>query len=607
MQESNWIETINEENKTGEISINIENYRNIRKKIKFKFIKGGITIIVGKNNVGKTNILDYIYERGERWNGFSDDAYKKNQKGNYLHKHLPLFFGNNKPIFFEKHEKILSLIREDNRPFFAPSNAIVIKELNIGYFYKLYYLDLKTFFGFLDSEFEGDETPKKIKIGGCRLKYAENYDEQTLGRKDGAKSLIWKENIVEKEDSWKIKYSGDSTESIDKLRDKETNSINYRAFNESMDKFHKIANIGSGHLKFQKIKTLMNSLNNNFESSPGEICIPILLIDELELLLHPPLVNTVSNLVKELKENNITTICSTHSPSLLSQFSYEDGVAFAVAKSEEDKRKKFLLGEITYFWDVVKEIKTDIEKVWKSYCNCLKSQINNDNEFYHNHWKSLLNEHTLRVFFAERVLFVEGISDYILFASGLLQKHIPELRKVEIIPIFAKSNYVFFKELSKKLCLDYWFLLDMDKHCINEEKFPEIMNWEEAENFSANENNLSKCSSEELHTNFWYRHRGELKKISEIKEEKIVHSKFSRITWFPKNMEDFLFPEGKKGGFWGKHHRKEARIVGNISLEDFIQERFENLKEELKEAIRWIEEKKRWDYLFFNNERKKLT
>jgi len=64
MQELNWIEKINEENKTGKISISIKDYKNIRKKLEFKFVRGGITIIIGKNNVGKTNILNYIYERG---------------------------------------------------------------------------------------------------------------------------------------------------------------------------------------------------------------------------------------------------------------------------------------------------------------------------------------------------------------------------------------------------------------------------------------------------------------------------------------------------------------------------------------------------------------
>lgn len=41
------------------ISINIKNFRNL-KDLKFEFFEGKVNIILGKNNVGKSNLLDYI-------------------------------------------------------------------------------------------------------------------------------------------------------------------------------------------------------------------------------------------------------------------------------------------------------------------------------------------------------------------------------------------------------------------------------------------------------------------------------------------------------------------------------------------------------------------
>jgi len=595
-QSSQWIEKTNSENEKGEVFINIENYRNIIKKIKFKFIRSGITIIIGKNNVGKTNILDYIYDCPEKWNGFDDNNFKK------PYKYLPLFFGNNKPILFEKNEKILSDIRANSSSWpvgFWNNERVSTKELKFKYFYKIFYLDLKTFFNFLYNDFETNEMPKKIKIGGCSLKFLENYDENNLRKKVGLNSLTWGEKIKRPEEKWNIRYPK-ATKGINRLsKDNATNETIYKGVNESIDeeKNLPISTTGSGYLKFKKIETLINSLIENYIESPSdEIYREILLIDEPELLLHPPLITSVSNFLKRLKEKNLTIILSTHSPALLSQFAYDDNVNFAVVKSGKDK-KEFLLEEIVYFWDIVEEARESIEETWKNYCDCLKSwtEVKGD-KFYLDHWKSLLNEHTLKVFFSEEILFVEGISDYILFTSELLKKEVPKLRKIQVIPIFGKSNYIFFYELTKRLHLKCWFLLDMDKHDIDKKIIQKDLYEEQTltSSYPENENKSGNCTREKLHTQFFLQHKGNLKNFAEIKDDEIFHSKESRISWFPENMENFLLKEKDDASLWGKHHwkRKETRILGNISLDSFVEERFEKLKESLGEIIKWIEKQR---------------
>ena len=53
-------------NKEGKkIYLSIEEFCNL-KKLKLELVRDGLTIIVGKNNVGKTNLLNYIYEENKK-------------------------------------------------------------------------------------------------------------------------------------------------------------------------------------------------------------------------------------------------------------------------------------------------------------------------------------------------------------------------------------------------------------------------------------------------------------------------------------------------------------------------------------------------------------
>jgi hypothetical protein len=222
-----------------------------------------------------------------------------------------------------------------------------------------------------------------------------------------------------------------------------------------------------------------------------------------------------------------------------------------------------------YFYDWVQEA-NNREKIiskWMSYCQCFRKKIKKGiteeiNSLYYNQWKTILNTHTLKAFFSKKVLFVEGPSDYVLLTSEIIEKKLEELEKrkeikldseekeenivekfktIEIIPIFGKSNYVFFSQIATSLGLRHWFLLDMDKNRIDENRFPERIDQEEKTiEYSKNEENPTNCFHKEIHTHFWYKHKGELKSLEEIKEGKIVHSLESKISWFPENMEEFL-------------------------------------------------------------------
>jgi|SRR6185312_7860249 len=108
---------------------------------------------------------------------------------------------------------------------------------------------------------------------------------------------------------------------------------------------------GSGLLKFNSLKYLISQILKKFKSNntkmdktapfpypEAEIYVPILLIEEPELLLHNSLIVDVVNLIKELSDNNITTIMTTHSSSFLSHFIYSDKLNLTVMKRDKDRK-----------------------------------------------------------------------------------------------------------------------------------------------------------------------------------------------------------------------------------------------------------------------------
>ena len=70
------------------------------------------------------------------------------------------------------------------------------------------------------------------------------------------------------------------------------------------------------------IVSIFAIVDSLYDSKPNDVIV----IDEPELLLHPLLANATADLIKKLKQNNIATIITTHSPTFLSHFIYEDSL-----------------------------------------------------------------------------------------------------------------------------------------------------------------------------------------------------------------------------------------------------------------------------------------
>jgi len=139
-----------------EIEIKIEDHCNIKQK-KFKFIRNGTNIIVGENDVGKTNLLDFIYYKNDKWDGIDGKMHIKNKTGMACDFLVPLFFGN-KYIDCRMHSNV----------YLSDGNAS-----NVKYTCKFYYFDLKTVTSFLGKSREETKV-KKLRTHSFYLSSSKN-------------------------------------------------------------------------------------------------------------------------------------------------------------------------------------------------------------------------------------------------------------------------------------------------------------------------------------------------------------------------------------------------------------------------------------------------
>ncbi|CAG8694781.1 14922_t:CDS:2, partial [Cetraspora pellucida] len=306
-------------------------------------------------------------------------------------------------------------------------------------------------------------------------------------------------------------------------RNKEKEVIKYDGYNEYKGRHHPIENVGSGYLRHKKLKSLAKILSLN-EKKPVE---RLALIDEPELFLHPSLIGDIANSIKELEKKGVTLIMTTHSPFFLSQFIHEKGVNLAIAKGEGGSLSKLL-----YFSEIIENAKRIIVET-------------------------------------KKILFVEGITEYIFFNSTSLRSKIPEFDGIEVIPIFNEDENLV-KRAGPILTLS------------------RLLSQREKEEKKDKERNLKK---EKPFQNCRHVTKTGLRGVN------IIHDEESDISWFPHNLEVFLNIDEKDPHIVSKElniisnlefaidnldEEKNARLHGNLAKNKIIELALKFDKELLK-------------------------
>lgn len=168
----------------------------------------------------------------------------------------------------------------------------------------------------------------------------------------------------------------------------------------------------------------------------------IIVIDEPELHLHPRWQLVLLDLFEELsKETKNQFVISTHSPTFINEQSYKHLIR--IYKDDNNYSKSIVIKD------------TDSLRL-KDVFHIINS-TNNE-----------------KIFFADVVIFVEGITDRLVFQRILEEKTVQnDLKKiVEIIEIKGKNNFNKFSEFLNALEIPNYFISDLDY--INEAGTPEI-------------------------------------------------------------------------------------------------------------------------------------
>jgi len=286
--------------------IEFKNFRNLTGKYSFN---NNLNIIIGKNNSGKTNLLEGIKIAFSQITG----DYYKISKSDFKNSDDNINIEINVELKYDSIPSFNYYESNDNDIIKKCGFQIIIRKTQSGRYIK----DVNLLNGSnvsFDIIREDLNIPNVYSIPLLRIE-----DIYATGLTSG---II---NFIESEEKYKKLKEESKSEIKKELKAKETEFIGLcKEFNQELkieltdpkisnekiyivdgDKEHNIR-IGSGYKSIANI--LLNTLNKNFN---------IILIDEIENHLHPALIRT---LIKKLKGiTNIKIIATTHSPVVINE------------------------------------------------------------------------------------------------------------------------------------------------------------------------------------------------------------------------------------------------------------------------------------------------
>ena len=200
---------------------------------------------------------------------------------------------------------------------------------------------------------------------------------------------------------------------------------------------------GLGYMNMYAMIIKLRTIVNEVKAKPSNVIANLLFIEEPEAHTHPQMQYVFAQKIKSFLSksgvNRLQTIVTTHSPHIVSQFNNEDDIVYFVRKGGtndiEGRRIKDFYGSSSY------------KKFLKQY----------------------LTIHRAELFFADKIIFVEGDTERILlpYFMKLLDESETKSNPLlsQYVSIVDVGNYThIFKEFVEMLGVKTLVVTDVDSH-----------------------------------------------------------------------------------------------------------------------------------------------
>lgn len=422
-------------------SIKINNFKSLKKiKINFENEKYELCCIMGKNGTGKSSILDSLKYFYDNLNSYNIDRKVIDTSNPYIEKmeidiiyDLTTLLKKNKNNFIKKEleeiKEYLNLNNEihvkltqykDNSIKFYPDKRKLLKFLHRNF--PVYFIDTR--FITLENwdiiwEIVSDISKTNLKIDETALTdnldntYSSIYGDKYSKTVQIMEKIFKNESISTNKYNYNMRYKNilmsrlGGNEFI-----KEGNQLNYYSD-------------GLNSLNFMKL--IMRLIS---ELSTTGLKEPILIIDEIEIGLHPQYVNLMADIIEENVRKNMNTIISTHSPSLVSSLIKSN---LKVQMLRVGTHRNLTIIEIMK--EIVEEKNKPIFTINESYC-----------------------------YFSNMIVFVEGASEMQLFMHKRIKGFFNILNKIDIYSYNSNNTKLkFIYPNNTNFKIPHLLIVDMDK------------------------------------------------------------------------------------------------------------------------------------------------
>ncbi|MET7018200.1 ATP-dependent nuclease [Bacillus mycoides] len=437
------------------IKFSVTNYKVFKDTFTINFSKDTIAILTGRNNTGKSTILEAIncfFQKETKAKTIPNDCFSQRNKDitlkaefesneekiiitkKYKEEAAPKFY-DEKNLEIKNSHDLKDTLDEilNNKPFYI-TPAMLPDDIN-GLIQEIYSEIIKNDLQKLENiDTNSKHEPDTIELAEEYAQIKKSYPE-FLKKLKANTDRILKQVSKDVSDDLQVLFSNESlalnvvggeTEGFSSSDILKSTNSSVHIDNKKQSSMP-LANQGTGLQRMSLIFLIQNMIQNKLM---GENDDKLLLIDEPEAFLHPEAVRALSRSLYKIGEK-MPLMISSHSPILID------------LSEKHTSIQVFRVGE------------KEAVQLYKS----LNNQFDDDdiqNMKILNYVDSYVNE----FFFADKVLIVEGDTEYIAF------KHLAKLSNVNlhIIRARGKSTIVTLMKILNQFNSNYDVLHDVDNH-----------------------------------------------------------------------------------------------------------------------------------------------